>query len=345
MWRLFLKSSIFIISLFISNVTAFAQKDDTLRLINNDRITGEIKKLQYGILDFKTSDMGTLKVEWEKIRSIQTKKFFEIYLDDNSKYFGKIDSTFTNSSRIQQLMGMEGTDRYLDLIVKVNPIKQRFWDRVDLNLEIGYQYNKGSNVSNFNTGYNLYYRNIKNSYRFNGSNYITDQRNENQQFKKQDANLTYSHYMKESWIYGVFSTAEQNTELGLDLRLLIGTDIGKAIVQTEKSELELTGGILGNVENSTDNTETNNAELKIQVNYRYFIFHNPELSITSDFTVYPSLNVQDRYRIIANFKTKIEIITDLFFNLTFYDNYDSKPPSATAEKNDWGVTTSVSYSF
>ncbi len=346
MWQINFKSTFSVtLLLIIPTVSLFAQKDDTLRLNNNDRITGEIKKLEYGILNFKTSDIGTLNVEWEKIKSIKTKKFFEIYLEDNSKYFGTIDSTFTNSPRIRQLMRMEGTDRYLDLIIKVNPIKKRFLDRIDINLEIGYQYNKGSNVSNFNTGYNFYYRDIRNSYRFNGSNYITDQRNENQQFKKQDINLTYNHYMKRSWRYGVFSTAEQNTELGLELRLLIGADIGKALVQSEKSELELVGGILGNTEESTENTQTKNIEGKIQMNYRYFIFHNPELSIVSDITAYPSMNVAGRYRIVANFKTKIEIISDLYFNLTFYDNFDSKPPSTTAEKNDWGINTSVSYSF
>jgi hypothetical protein len=31
--------------------------------------------------------------------------------------------------------------------------------------------------------------------------------------------------------------------------------------------------------------------------------------------------------------------------LTFYDSYDSRPPSETATKNDYGFTTGLSWSF
>ena len=90
--------------LCFTGLTSFAQKDDTVRLYNGDRITGEFKRLEYGMLSFKTSDMGTLNIEWERVQSIQTKKFFEIYLEDNTKYFGRIDSSFTQSSRIGWLV-------------------------------------------------------------------------------------------------------------------------------------------------------------------------------------------------------------------------------------------------
>ena len=43
-----------------------AQKDDTIRLDNGDRITGEIKKIDHGILEFKTDDIGTLNIEWHQ---------------------------------------------------------------------------------------------------------------------------------------------------------------------------------------------------------------------------------------------------------------------------------------
>ncbi len=68
----------------------FSQKDDTVRLDNGDRITGEIKKVEYGIMNLKTSDMGTLYIEWTKIESIKSKKFFEIYLNDNTNILDKL---------------------------------------------------------------------------------------------------------------------------------------------------------------------------------------------------------------------------------------------------------------
>jgi len=56
---------LFLLILCFTGLTSFAQKDDTVRLYNGDRITGEFKRLEYGMLNFKTNDMGTLNIEWK----------------------------------------------------------------------------------------------------------------------------------------------------------------------------------------------------------------------------------------------------------------------------------------
>lgn len=336
---------VFTAMLICTFLTASAQKDDTVRLNNGDRITGELKRLEYGMLQFKTSDMGTLQIEWEKIESIQTRKFFEIFLEDNSKYYGRIDSSFTESARIRQLMQMEGSDRYLDLIVKFVPIKQRIKDRIDIKVELGYQYNKGSDVSTLNSGYSFSYRNLKDAVLLKGSNVITNQRAESNEFRKQDINLSYNRYFRKSWTAGAFTTAEQNTELGLELRALVGFDAGKVVVQSSRSDLSFVGGILGNIEEGTDGSQTYNLEGKISGLYKYFVFHHPKVSLDTDFTIYPSFNVEGRIRIILNIKARLEILKDVYFNVTFYENYDNKPPSVDASKDDFGINTSLSYTF
>ena len=48
-----------------------AQKTDTLVVKNKNIITGEIKKLSYGLMTFKTSGMGTLKVKREYILGLK----------------------------------------------------------------------------------------------------------------------------------------------------------------------------------------------------------------------------------------------------------------------------------
>ena len=39
------------------------------------------------------------------------------------------------------------------------------------------------------------------------------------------------------------------------------------------------------------------------------------------------------------------MIEDLFWELSFYDSYDSRPALLGAEKNDYGVNTSLGYDF
>jgi len=58
-----------VITLLLSTNT-FAQRTDIIIMKNGDHITGEIKKLKFGIVTFKTDDAGTLSIQWDKIRHL-----------------------------------------------------------------------------------------------------------------------------------------------------------------------------------------------------------------------------------------------------------------------------------
>jgi len=55
-----------ILFLFFAN-QVFAQRTDVVIINNDDHITGEIKRLEHGILVFKTDDAGTINIKWEKV--------------------------------------------------------------------------------------------------------------------------------------------------------------------------------------------------------------------------------------------------------------------------------------
>lgn len=71
-------------------IPAAAQKTDVVVLLNGDRFTGEVKKLQYGKLQFKTDDAGTIYIKWNKIARLTAKAFFEVETEDGSVYFGSL---------------------------------------------------------------------------------------------------------------------------------------------------------------------------------------------------------------------------------------------------------------
>ena len=79
--------------------------------------------------------------------------------------------------------------------------------------------------------------------------------------------------------------------------------------------------------------------------YRLFQFKDPELNITSNAVVYPSLNVANRWRLNYDIKFKFEIISDMYISFSFYYNVDSRPPSATSSNTDYSFTSSFGYSF
>jgi hypothetical protein len=68
--------------------------------------------------------------------------------------------------------------------------------------------------------------------------------------------------------------------------------------------------------------------------------------VTVNLDVIPVLTQAGRVRLEANVEGRHEFFKDFFFKATVFDSYDSKPPTGgTTNKNDFGVTTSVGWSF
>ena len=57
------------------------------------------------------------------------------------------------------------------------------------------------------------------------------------------------------------------------------------------------------------------------------------------------MNVKDRYRFNVNIRARHELIKDLFFDLTFYTDVDTKSPSSGGRKSDYGVVSSLGWSY
>ncbi|MGH9336562.1 MAG: hypothetical protein ACRD21_22720, partial [Vicinamibacteria bacterium] len=67
--------------------------------------------------------------------------------------------------------------------------------------------------------------------------------------------------------------------------------------------------------------------------------------LSAGLIVLPNLKTRGRYRVQVSGKAKIELVRNLYWSLNVYESYDSEPPSEVSRKNDFGVTTSIGWSF
>jgi hypothetical protein len=75
-----MKKSIILATALASIVSspAFArEKSDVVWLVNGDRITGEIKRLEHGVLRLGTDSLGTVNIEWDDIKTIESDHEFQ----------------------------------------------------------------------------------------------------------------------------------------------------------------------------------------------------------------------------------------------------------------------------
>ncbi|MBD78270.1 MAG: hypothetical protein CL840_05055 [Crocinitomicaceae bacterium] len=322
----------------------FGQKTDELYMMNGDRLTGEIKALEYGKLKYKTDHAGTIYVDWEDIVSLKSAHLFAITLSTGERWFGSIDSSL-DTGYVIIAMPLASQKINLNNIVLIDPIKKTFWSRIDGNIEFGGSYTKASDVLQLNGSFNAEYkgRNFLTGYR--SSTIVTTQPGKDDN-RKYDVSVYGVRMYSGNWFAQVNVNGESNSELGLDWRVLSGGAGGHDFIRTVYSRFSGSIGLYYNGEKGGDSSKvTSSIEPAFSLSYKVIKYDVPKIDIYTAFNVFPSFTETDRVRMQYDLQTKFEIISDLYFSLSFYYTFDNKPRTAGAAKEDYGIIGSIGYKF
>ena len=178
-------------------VSQAGAKTDTVYLQNGDRITGEVKRFEYGILFFKTDAMGTLKIEFNDIRTFYSNEQYTIQMANGLRFFGSIDTSATNGY-VYLKVGSFRIPEPISAIVEIYPVKHAFWKRLDGSIDLGYSYTKASTISKLNFSGNVDYRVEKSFTSINVRSIRTDQEDRDR-IRKQDYSISYRRFYKKKW--------------------------------------------------------------------------------------------------------------------------------------------------
>ena len=323
----------------------FAEKTDIVLLENGDRLTGEVKKLELGMLSFKTDHMGTISIEWDKVVGVWAmKKYFRLEREDGFLLYGSIE-TDTAYQKILVALDTIKIPLYFWEVVRITPIEMTFWERLGGSLDIGYSYTKATTVSQLSLSGEVIYRSYRKQYELDWSAIHTSQE-EQANTMRRDVSLLAKRLYQNKNFFQVIGEMQQNSELGLDLRLALGGGVGKNIIQNNQAVLLAGGGLSFNREWTDDySSQVNNLEGFIGSGYNHFIYDHPQLNLDGSIQIYPSITDWGRIRMELDVQLKWEIIKDLYWSLTYYDSYDNQPPGVEISKNDYSIVLSLGYKF
>ena len=320
-----------------------AEKTDIVFLHNGDRVTGEVKSLLRGKLEFSTDHMGTVFIEWEDISEIISTTGQTVELSNGQRFFGPLakpeNMDMMMVSTEQGVVGVSTLD-----VVTMYPVEAGFWDRLDLSANFGFSWDKGSNVGKYNIGADAVYRDPRFITRAGFSSEITTQEGRDDTTR---ASLDLNHlvYRRNKRYHSLFGNLESNDELGIDLRALAGAGYGITPIRNQRNWLVIGAGLAINHEIPIDGEDETNLEALGTIAYEYFKYSDPERTFKTIFTVFPSVTDFGRWRANFDIQFKWEMISDLFWNLEFYTYYDSDPISIKASTIDYGVVSSLGYKF
>ncbi len=325
-------------------LAAGADKTDVVVLKNGDRVTGEIRGLQNGLLTYKTDDMGTLSVEWERVVKISSQWLFILEDSSGKRHTGSLQEA-AEPGRVVVRTGEGPVTLALADIVGIARFGSRLFQRFQGYLDVAFSLQKAQQERTLNISAEIDYNSRKWDVRTSASSYVSRQEN-TPKTTKYTLVMDVMRVFENRWSAAALSMVEQNTELNLALRLLGGLGLGRYFVRTNRHVLTGVAGLDVTRENYYDATPSKTgAEAVIGLSYQTFRYVFPNMNISASVNAYPSLTTKGRVRL--NFQTSIrsELFRRFYVSVGFVDNYDSKPGGETTTKNDYGLNLGLSWSL
>jgi hypothetical protein len=333
-----------LLTLVLATGTAFAvPKTDVVTLPNGDRVTCEIKGMAYGKLTAKTADMGTIAIKWDKIESIRSDYWFRLRTRDGRLLYGQIrDTEWPRTVRV--VFGERETVVPLADVVEIVPIRKEFWDKFNISIAAGYNWTQANRQGRANFDLGLGYGGRIWAWGLNTS-FIFSEVEDRDPYRRLDSTLFLQRVISGRWFGLASGNAQRNDELGLVLRVTGALSVGYYLIQSTHHELQLTGGISQNREwAAADDLSEDSLEAPIRLQYKVFRYDSPKTDVLVRGGYMPNLTQKGRYRFDADIAARQEIVADLFVELRYYVNFDSRPPPGALSRQDRGVTFAVGWS-
>lgn len=311
--------------------------------VNGDSINGDVKEFKRGKLKFEIPGSSATEIEFDDLSAIGSPDMWDIELDDQTRVFGSLEpGSEPGTVRIRFASG-EALEVPLARIVTLTSIDETFWSRLDGFLEFGFSFAKANSVTNYTLAAQVSYRGEKWA-----SGFKLDSRSNSQDdaesTRRHQASLDLVRMFPKTWYAGAFTQLEQNQELDLDLRWLLGALGGRDILQSNKIEWRWLVGILQNQEEYVGLEPTTSAEALLGTTFDFFTFGNWESDISSSLLVYPSLTESGRVRVDFDISYRQDLFDDFYLRFSFYDQYDSQPPPGASD-NDFGTTIAIGWDW
>lgn len=330
-------------TLFVSK--GLSQKIDTIYHNNGNILTGDFKKLNYGVVTWKMEGMGTISLETPEIINIKSIKQFEVKLKNGQIYFGSFDTTqierkvkiiSTNSSELVNIND----------IVEVYPIKKSFWLRTTGNLSLGFNYSKGSDIASLAFSGNLNYRKRSSSFKLTWTNNNTFQA-DTLSATNISIGIGYQRLLRNYWSAGTIISGSQNSQLGYKLRLNLAALGIRDIVYNWWNRYFIAAGI--SVQRETpfeDSGDITDLAGMVTTAWKVYKYTDPKIWVDTDLSLIPYITGNWRYRVDFNLSPKVGIIGNTMqIGFKFYYSFDSRPPANASSTYDWGINFELTYNL
>lgn len=319
-----------------------ADKTDIVMLNTGDRITCEIKQLDRGRLTVKTDPMDTITIHWGDVVSLTSTRYFEIEIASGIRYYGSLKADTPGIIVVVGALAGSTSLHLLD-VVRITPLGQSFWNRIDGAIDLGYSYTRASEQTQWTLNANASYRARR--YLTQGS--VSSQLTAVQGAESTSRNtLTASNrrFLGRRWFTAGFGQLQQDQALGLDYRSVLGAAGGRYLMQRPQTTFSVFAGAAYTRERFEGDESENSGEALVGADWEWFTPGDNDTDLSSTVLTYYNVTGDARARIEFSTAYSQKLVKDLHWSLNVFDSYNGDPPEGQ-KANDFGVSITLGWSF
>jgi len=327
---------------------AQAKRKDVVIMKNGDHITGQVKRLQSGLLYMETDYVsGNIGLDWNQVESVQSTATYRIVLNNGQRLEGKIEKQSGEKAKTEDFVIHEATEEVQvpsEAIVSMDTKKPTFWRELQGAMDFGYSFTSGNSQTTLNADTSAAYQTpgwkVATSLdsTFSGQSGASNT-------NREDLQTTFSKFLNRNSFVSALSDFLHSSRQDLNLRTTLGGGYGRYLKRTTNSNLAWLGGI-AYAHESFDTTagqpSDQNMEAVVGLQYNLVRFNFGEFH--SQVLTFPGLTDAGRVRLTTNNSLTIKLRNNFYLAFTLWDNFDSRPPM-TARRNELGISSGLGWSF
>ena len=330
----------------------FARENtDVIVMKNGDRITGQIKGLDAGVLYVSLPYViQTLDVDWSSVAHLESTQLFIVKTAGGSVYRGTLSTVETEKGKpvtieVNEETGKESTIEQQQ-VVQVGEASDEFWQRFNGEVNVGTTYTKGNQTLQFTLSGGAEY--LRERWSSEGNWYSTLSNSSGVTAStRNEITGTASHLLpwKNYFVAGL-SNFLQSSVQGIQLQSTVGPGIGRFLKNSNRATIVVVGGLgWQNVQynQSTVGVGTQNLATGLLLGeVKLFRFNKTTLHFTG--LLMPIFSEPGRIKYSMNTSYHIKITSNLSWNVSFYGNWRNQPPPHF-QASDYGTSTGLSWTF
>lgn len=230
-------------------------------------------------------------------------------------------------------------------IVRLNQTSEAFHQRFSGNVNFGGQYSKGNQAIQYNLGTGINYLRERWAADVTYNSSLSSNRGSTTSTRNQLTLQSYHLLPRRNYFYEGLGNFLQSSVQGITLQTTLGGGVGYFFKDTNRTRISLLGGLAWqgtDYKASGLQSPQNIAAGLIATQAQFFKFKKTNLDVSA--SLIPALSDPGRVRFNTNAICYLKLFGNLSWNLSFYGNWDNKPPPGLAA-SDYGSSSGLSWTF